>query len=122
MCASSMALMFSIVAYLVSKVDVSGPQSPAEMHVPEQIEHGLIVHHLARRDQYGQDDGAFASIHDVVCVLAQLDSSTLEAHRCRIRIGGTYPKVSSSPIEAMDFSLLPTSLCNPVVASSSVCH
>ncbi len=66
MCASSMALMFSIVPYLVSKVDVSGPQSPAKIDVPEQIEHGLIVHHLARRDQHSQDDATFASIHDVV--------------------------------------------------------
>jgi hypothetical protein len=90
------------------------------MYVPEQIEHGLIVHHLARRDQHSQDDAAFASLHDVVRVVAQVSSSSFEAHWSGIRIGGTDPKVSSSLVGTSDVPLLPTSLCNPVVSGSIV--
>ena len=38
--------------------DVSGPHMPAKIDVPEQVEHGLVVHHLPRRHQHCENDAA----------------------------------------------------------------
>ena len=61
-------------------------------------------------------------IHNVMPVIAQMDSSTFEAHGRGIRIGGAHPKISGSPVEAMDFPLWPTFFRDPVVSSSIVCR
>jgi len=87
-------------------------------HMPEQVKHGVIVHHLARHHQNRQDDAPLASIHDVVSVVAQMDASALQAHRRRIRIGGTDPKIRGPLVGTVHVSLLPTFLRNPIVASS----
>jgi hypothetical protein len=55
-------------------------------------------------------------------VIAQMGSSTFEAHGRSIRIGGADPKVSGSPVEAMDFPLWPTFFRDPVMSSSIVCR
>src|SRR5258708_5773410 len=55
-------------------------------------------------------------------VITQMDSSPFEAHGRGIRIGGANPKISGSPVEAMDFPLLPTFFRDPVVSSSIVCR
>src|SRR5260370_19562218 len=84
--------------------------------------HRLVIHRLAGCGQHCQDNSAFAPIHDVMRVIAQMDSSTFEAHGRGIRIGGAHPKISGSPVEAMDFPLLPTFFRDPVVSSSIVCR
>ena len=96
--------------------DVTGSHAPAEDDVPEQIEHGLVVHHFARGDQHRQDDAAFASIGDIVGLVAQVHTSAFEAHQCGIWIGGTDSKIRCPLIEAMDFPLLPPLFRNPVMA------
>ena len=90
--------------------------------MPAYIKHGLIVHHLPWCDQHCQDHPTFASIHDVMRVVAQVGSSPFEAHGCGIRVGDADPKISGSPVEAMDFSLLPAFFRDPVVSSSIVCR
>src|SRR5258708_37538038 len=54
-------------------------------------------------------------------MVTQMDSSTLEAHRRSIRIGGTDPKICSSPIETMGVSVKSSPRCNPVVPGTIVC-
>src|SRR5258708_26204786 len=55
-------------------------------------------------------------------MVAQMNSSSLESHWRRIRIGRADPKVGRSPIESMDFSLWPTFFCDPIMSGSSVCR
>src|SRR5438067_2316767 len=50
--------------------DLIGPVTPPEEHMPEQVKHGLIVHHLARHHQDRQDNAPLASVYDVVGVVA----------------------------------------------------
>ena len=52
--------------------DLIGPGMPAEEHVPEQVKHGMIVHHLAWHHQDRQDNASLASVYDVVSVVAQM--------------------------------------------------
>ena len=52
----SMATMFSTVPYLVSPVICRGSKFPAEACPPEQVERWLVILHLGRRDQRGEDD------------------------------------------------------------------
>ena len=69
--------------------DLVGLTAPTEKYMPEEVKHGLIVHHLAWHHQDRHDDATLASIHDVVGVIAQMGSSPLQAHRRCIRIAGT---------------------------------
>jgi hypothetical protein len=45
------------------------PDAPTEEDIPEEVEHGLIVHHLAWHNQHRQDDPTLASIYDVMGVV-----------------------------------------------------
>src|SRR2546423_11410687 len=60
--------------------DLFGLDAPTEQHRPEEVKHRVIVHHFAWHDQYPQDDATFASIHHVVRMVAQVGSTSLEAH------------------------------------------
>jgi hypothetical protein len=72
----------------------------------------------AWHDEHPQDDPAFAPVHNVVSMIAQVDASSLEAHRRSIGIGRTHAKISRPPIGAIHLSLLPTFFRDPVVTSS----
>jgi hypothetical protein len=80
-----------------------------------------MVHHFPRCDEHSEDDATFASIYHVVNMVAQMDSSPFQTHWCSIWIGGPDFKISGAPIEAMDFSLGASILCDPVVSGSMVC-
>ena len=56
-------------AFLVAS-HLPRPQLPAKPRPPEQVKHGLIVHHFRRRDQHLENDARFAPIDDVVRVVA----------------------------------------------------
>src|SRR5260370_41968226 len=58
----------------------------------------------------------------VLGVIAQMNASPLETHRCRIRIGGTDPEIRGPQVSAMDVSLLLASFRHPVVSGSIVCR
>ena len=47
-------------------------QLPAEARPPQQVEGRLVLLHLGRGDQGGQDDPGPAAIDDVVVVIAQV--------------------------------------------------
>src|SRR5205823_6376573 len=89
-----MALMFSMVPYFVSKVDLSRLQFPTEAHAPEQIKHRLVVHDLRGGHQYRQDDAAFASIDHRMHMIAQVNDPAFQTHRRSIWIGRTDTEIS----------------------------
>src|SRR6266699_3695666 len=91
------------------------PQMPSEADMPKQIKHWLVVHHLGGGNQRCQNDAPFASINDVVGMVAQVKSTALEAHRRGIRVSGTDPLIGATLIEPMNFALLSTFLPDPVV-------
>ncbi len=57
-------------AILLVASDLPQPQLPAEADTPEQIKHGLIVHHLRGSHQHLENDARFAPIDDVVHMIA----------------------------------------------------
>jgi hypothetical protein len=84
------------------------PQFPAEAGTPEQVEHGLIFHHLGWCHQDVHDNARFSPIHDRVA-----SDSPNAIHLCEhdggIGVGGTYPQVScagSCEESRCDFALL----------------
>ncbi len=46
--------------------DLVRPKLEAETDMPGQVEHGLILHDLARCDQDAQDDAACAAVHHIM--------------------------------------------------------
>src|SRR5258708_1331318 len=98
------------------------PQTPTKAVMQEQIQDGMIVHHLPRSDQDCQNDATFASIDHIMGMIAQMGASSFEAHRRGIRISGADPKIGRALIGATDFSLLSTFLCDPVMASGVLCR
>ena len=60
---SSRARMFSSVPYLVSPGDLAWAQVKAKADLPGQIQHRLVLHHLAGGHQDAQDDPLLAAIH-----------------------------------------------------------
>src|SRR5258708_7973872 len=94
-----------------------GPHAPPEEDMPEEVEHRLIVHDFAWHAEHRQDNPTFASVHDVVRVVAQMESSSLEAHGRGIGIGGADTEGSRPLIGPIHLSLLPTFLRDPVVSS-----
>lgn len=95
------------------------PEVPAEAGLPEEIEHHLVLHRLAWRDQHLEDDAGSTTIGQVVVVIAQLQGSSRPgAHRGCIRIGGTHLEVGDMAIASvLDIPLLLPALCDPVVAT-----
>src|SRR5260370_21628035 len=73
--------------------DLVGPEVPTKAGVPEQVQHGMIVHHLPRSDQHRENDATFASIDLVLGLVAQMGSASLEAHQRRLKFGVTEPCV-----------------------------
>src|SRR6266700_2497337 len=102
--------------------DLLGPQVPTKAGVPEQIQHGMIIHHLPRGNQDRQNDATFAPIDHIVGMIAQMRSSPFEAHWCGIRISGADAKICRALIGATDLSLLSTFLRDPVMASRVLCR
>jgi len=101
--------------------DVFGLQVPTKTGVPEQVQHRMIVHYLSGSHQDGENDTTFASIDDIMGMIAQVSSSCLEAHRRCIRISGADPNVRRPLIGTTYLALLPPFLGDPVV-SGSVLH
>src|SRR5207248_842016 len=101
--------------------DLFGPKTPTKAGVPEQIQHRMIVHHLPRGHQDRQNDATFASIDHIMGMIAQVGSSSFEAHRCSIGISGADAKICRPLIGATDLSLLSTFLRDPVMASCVLC-
>lgn len=95
--------------------DLFGLQVPTKTGVPEQVLHGMIVHHLSGSHQDGENDTTFASIDDIMGMIAQMSSSSLEAHGRRIRISGADPNVRRALLGTVDLALLPPFLGDPVV-------
>src|SRR5437879_5819197 len=58
----------------------------------------------------------------IVGMIAKVGSSSFEAHRRGVRIGGADPKIRRSLIGATDLALLSTFLCDPVMASCVFCR
>jgi hypothetical protein len=102
--------------------DLFGPQTPTEAGMPEQIQHRMIVHHLPGGHQDRQNDAPFASIDHIMGMIAQMGSSSFEAHRRRVRISSADAKIRRLLVGAMDLSLLSAFLCDPVMASGVVCR
>ena len=92
------------------------PQLPAEARPPQQIEHRLVLHHLAGGHQHPHNDAAFAAIDDIVRLVAQMSSAALEAHRRGVGIGRADTQISSALVDATHLTLLATFLGDPVVA------
>jgi hypothetical protein len=76
--------------------DVVGPDLPPEGAVPEQIEHGAVLSHFARGDQYGEDDAGLAAIYDVVGLVAELAGASRPPHGGSVRVGLGGPGVGGS--------------------------
>jgi hypothetical protein len=91
------------------------PQLPTEADAPQQVEHRLILHHLAGRHQYRQDDPSLAAIHHIVGLVAQMCAAPFEADGRRIGIGGADAKISDLLVAAMYLALLPTRLGDLIV-------
>jgi hypothetical protein len=85
--------------------------------MPEEVKHGVVVHHFAWHHQDSQNDASLPSVYDVVGVIAQMNASPFQAHWRGIRIGGTDAKICRSLVGTIHVSLLPTFFRNPVVAS-----
>ena len=68
----SIATMFATVPYLVSPVTWRGRSFHRNARPPEQVERRLVLLHLGRRDQGGEDDPGAAAIDDVVVLVAQV--------------------------------------------------
>ena len=71
--------------------------------MPEQIQHGVIVHHLPGSDQHRQNDlRRVPPSNHIVGMIAQMGSSALEAASARRRtIGGAEPKICRPLVGAM---------------------
>ena len=91
------------------------PQFPAEAGAKDQVAHGLVVHHFRRCHQHLKNDTCFATVDDVVHVVAQVRAAILEAHRSSVRIGGADFEVRRPMVETMNLPLLSTFLSDPVV-------
>lgn len=46
----------------------------AKAGAEDQIEHGLVLHHLRRGNQRGQDNARFATIHHVVGLISKMSA------------------------------------------------
>ena len=57
------------------------PQLPAKARSPEQVERRLVLLHLGRGDQGGEDDPRPAAIDDVVVLVAQARAALPQRHR-----------------------------------------
>jgi len=115
-----MALIFSVVPYLVSPVTCLGRTRQRKYTWKTQIKHGLIIHYLAGGHQCRQDNPAFAPSTSVLGVIAQMGSSPFKAHGRGVRVGGTDLEISSTSRETMNFPLWSASLYDPVVSSRIV--
>ena len=95
------------------------PQLPAEADPPQQIQHGLVLHHLGRRDERGEDDPGLPAVDDVMVVVAQIQPATAVAHERGVRIGDAGAEVGHAPVVSPHYgSIGPTGLADPVVAMS----
>jgi len=78
--------------------DLPWAQFPAEARVPQQIERRLVLLHLRRRDQGGQDDSRFAAIGEVVVQIAQSRASIPVRHRRGVGIGGADAEIGCATV------------------------
>jgi hypothetical protein len=83
--------------------------------------HGLVIHHFRRSHQRLENDPGFATVDDIVHVIAQMYAATFQAHWGRIRISRADFEVRCPLVETMHLPLLPTFLRNPVVPSCILC-
>src|SRR5258708_29589173 len=102
--------------------DLFWPQTPTKAGMPEQIQHGMIVHHLPRSHQHRQNDATLASIDDIVRMITKMSSPSFEAHWRGVGVGGADPKIRRPLIGATDLSLLSTFLGDPIMASRVLRH
>ena len=96
---------------------VTRPQLPTKAGTKDEITHGLVIHHFRRGHQHLKDDACFATVDDVMHMVAQVRAATFQAHGGRIRISGADFEVRCPLVETMNLPLLPTFLRNPVVSS-----
>ena len=113
--ASSSALMFSMVPYLVSPVTWRGRSFQRKRVRKMRSTHGLVIHHFRRGHQHLENDPGFAAIDDIVGMIAQMRASSFQAHRRGIGISGADFEVRCPLVEPMHLPLLPTFLRDPVV-------
>ena len=72
--ASSMATMFSVVPYVVSPVTWWGQSFRRKQTRHSRSRIGMVLHHVGRGDEGGEDDAALAAVDDVVVVVAEADA------------------------------------------------
>ena len=92
-------------------------QLPAEPRPPEQVERRLVVLHLGRRHQRGQDDPRLAAVDDVVVVVAEVRAAVARRQRRGVGVGGAGPEVGRAPVgAARRVAVGAAGLPDPVVA------
>src|SRR6266704_1333741 len=117
MWASSMALRFSPVPYKLSAVTCLGRRRQRKQVCQSRSSMGGLSITSKGGDQDRQNDAPLAPIDHIVGLIAQVGSSSFEAHRRGIRIRGADAKIGCPLIGATDRSLLSTFLRDPVMAS-----
>ena len=97
-------------------------QLPAEARPPEQVERRLVLLHLGRRDQGGEDDPGLAAVDDVVVLVAQVRAAVPERHRRGVGIGRADAEIGRAPVGAARLGAVGApSLPDPVVALRRRC-
>jgi hypothetical protein len=79
---------------------------PAKAGAKDEVAHGLVIRYFRRSHKHLENDPGFASIDDIVHMIAQVRAATLQAHRRRIRISRADPQVGRALIVAMHCSTI----------------
>lgn len=86
--------------------------------MPRQVEHRLILHHLARCHEDAQDSAACAAVHHIMRLVAQMRPTAFETQWRGVRVSRTDAEVGGALVETMLVTLLPTAFRKPVMSGS----
>lgn len=83
--------------------------------MPRQVEHRLILHHLARCHEDAQDNAACAAVHHIMRLVAQMRPTPFETQWRGVKVSRTHAEVGGALVETMLVTLLPTAFRKPVM-------
>src|SRR5215212_3939753 len=101
--------------------DAAGSDVPPEGGAPKEVEHGSVLAYLRGSDQDIEDHTRFATVHDVVGLVAEFGLALAQAHRRSVGIGGARQAVGGPLARPRaEGTLLPAVAGDPVLALLSV--